>query len=395
MTFVFISYSRQDKVEVTELSNWLVSAGVECWFDRHMAAGERFRETIRDRLREARAAVVVWSDGSSVSEWVQDEASYAARLDKLIPVALPGFDKERIPLGLSGRHTIEINDTAGLSQALRRFGIEFKPDRECECKNGSARASGEYGVPLFDSLLAERDEELCLRLRRIRDPIAEQLRRIPVTHYSHDSLSHAVQCTNLGAELFEEAILNQLSPYETFVFGLFCFVHDIGMAPRSGISPERIYQGHTVHAQRYVEQLGDQGVLGSGEVADVATLCLMHNKELSRAKIHFNRCGTGDARLAILFSMFRIVDMLDVETQAGEILRIKPEIVGQVIGSLCFEPEKRRLTIWRGSRIEDDHFAQWEDFFRERIRGFNKELREVNASVKWSVAQQPPSGMRT
>jgi len=52
------------------------------WWDRALASGDRFRPEITAALDAARAAVVVWTDGSVDSDWVYAEAD---RPDTFLP----------------------------------------------------------------------------------------------------------------------------------------------------------------------------------------------------------------------------------------------------------------------------------------------------------------------
>jgi hypothetical protein len=187
-------------------------------------------------------------------------------------------------------------------------------------------------------------------------------------------------------ELFADSIEEQLSSVEVFILGVFCFVHDIGMASRPGMTPEQLYRAHNVYAQEYAFGLGHDGSLEPDEVEAVAALCLMHNKDLNRARVHFSKIRSINARLGVIFAMFRLVDMLDVETQPGEMLRIKPEIVAQVIGEIDFDPSCREITIWKGQSVGDRDFRTWSNFFDAKLQTLNEELRSINAAVTWQSA---------
>jgi hypothetical protein len=392
MPFVFISYSRQDREEASALAKVLQSQGIEVWWDNDLSPGDRFDHVLEQRIRAAEAVVVIWSDGSCISHWVLSEARLARDLNKLIPVHLPGFNLRRIPFHLNDIHSIDLNQTGTLVQALQKFmplKIEQIPSIDSEFEEKST-----YRIPLFDSALEKKSPARCRRLQELRaQHIQPTLEKIPITHYSHDSHSHAVQCTNLVTELFLDAMSMHLTELELFILGVFCYVHDIGMDARPGMEPERIYKSHNVYAQEFVFKLRKKQLLDDIEADCVAALCLMHNKDLERARPHFE-FATG-IRLAVIFSMFRIADMLDVETQSGEILRIKPEIVAQVIGELEFDRTSRTVKIWRGYDIEDDEFTQWSNFFSTRLQSLNEELRKVDAEISWEAVEVVPSGIQS
>ena len=80
------------------------SAGHEVWWDRHIQGGSRFSDEIDRALKDAEAVVVMWSDASVASAWVQDEAAEGRDSGRLVPVALGGC---RPPLGFRQFHTID------------------------------------------------------------------------------------------------------------------------------------------------------------------------------------------------------------------------------------------------------------------------------------------------
>jgi hypothetical protein len=76
--------------EALERRGWPV------WWDRDIQAGQAFREVIAKALADASGVVVLWSEGSVVSEWVLEEAQEAKARNILIPAML---DEVRQPLG--------------------------------------------------------------------------------------------------------------------------------------------------------------------------------------------------------------------------------------------------------------------------------------------------------
>jgi hypothetical protein len=119
MTDVFISYSSTNRDMAQEMAAELVSLGYSVWWDTNLIAGDRFRETITTRLKEARAVVVIWTEESIRSDWVLFEADAAAKRGTLIPVRISKLPVDRIPppFGLS-HHIITLSDRAALHKAL-------------------------------------------------------------------------------------------------------------------------------------------------------------------------------------------------------------------------------------------------------------------------------------
>lgn len=77
MADVFISYKRADRVWAERISAALSEAGISCWWDTSLVAGEHFNQAIDRELRACRCVVVIWSEAAHNSRWVQAEALQA------------------------------------------------------------------------------------------------------------------------------------------------------------------------------------------------------------------------------------------------------------------------------------------------------------------------------
>jgi hypothetical protein len=71
---VFISYKREDRAWAERIDAALRERGWSTWWDTSLVAGEHFNEAIDRELAAARCVVVVWSEGSRKSRWVNAEA---------------------------------------------------------------------------------------------------------------------------------------------------------------------------------------------------------------------------------------------------------------------------------------------------------------------------------
>ena len=111
MSRVFLSYARDDLDAAKSLAEALSQAGHEVWWDHHLHAGSRFAAEIDRQLKQAEAVVVLWSEISVNSAWVQDEAAEGRDSGRLVPVAL-GAAKP--PLGFRQFHTITMASRNGL-----------------------------------------------------------------------------------------------------------------------------------------------------------------------------------------------------------------------------------------------------------------------------------------
>ena len=113
MADVFLSYAREDEAAAKQLAEGISRAGYEVWWDRHIQGGSRFSTEIDRALKGAKVVVVLWSEASVDSAWVQDEAAEGRDSGRLVPVSLAGT---RPPLGFRQFHTVELgklNDNAG------------------------------------------------------------------------------------------------------------------------------------------------------------------------------------------------------------------------------------------------------------------------------------------
>jgi adenylate cyclase len=107
---VFLSYAREDEAAAKQLADGVGRAGHDVWWDRHIQGGSRFSAEIDRELKSADAVVVLWSDASVESAWVQDEAAEGRDSGRLVPVSLNG---SRPPLGFRQFHTVELADDLG------------------------------------------------------------------------------------------------------------------------------------------------------------------------------------------------------------------------------------------------------------------------------------------
>jgi adenylate cyclase len=122
---VFLSYAREDADSARQLAEAIGRAGHEIWWDRHLHGGSQFATEIDKALKNAEAVVVLWTDSSVNSAWVQDEAAEGRDTGRLVPISLNGC---RPPLGFRQFHTVELGawngdgDPAHLDELLEAIG---------------------------------------------------------------------------------------------------------------------------------------------------------------------------------------------------------------------------------------------------------------------------------
>jgi tetratricopeptide (TPR) repeat protein len=96
MADIFISYASEDRNRVRPLAEALQERGFNVWWDRSLAAGQDYTAIIEKELKTAKAVIVVWTQSSTNSTFVRDEAGRARDEGRLVPVML---DNVQIPLG--------------------------------------------------------------------------------------------------------------------------------------------------------------------------------------------------------------------------------------------------------------------------------------------------------
>jgi len=87
---VFISYGRSTEHEAHRIAEALRSHGFDVWRDDEIPANRAYSEVIEERLKGAKAVVVVWSAEAAKSHWVRAEADQAREAGTLIQVTVDG-----------------------------------------------------------------------------------------------------------------------------------------------------------------------------------------------------------------------------------------------------------------------------------------------------------------
>jgi predicted nucleotide-binding protein len=98
---VFISYARPDAFIAQALAAELKALGVETWIDyANLEIGEDWSQAIAEGLRSADGVVIIASEKSAKSDWVQREMRLAVRTEvPLLPVVVD--DYAHLPADLS------------------------------------------------------------------------------------------------------------------------------------------------------------------------------------------------------------------------------------------------------------------------------------------------------
>jgi adenylate cyclase len=109
MSDIFISYARSTGVQAQAVAEALRALGYDVWRDDDLPAHRSYAEVIAERLKAAKAVVVVWSAEAANSEWVQSEAGHARAIHKLVQLRV---DDAVLPMPFD---RIQCADLAGWS----------------------------------------------------------------------------------------------------------------------------------------------------------------------------------------------------------------------------------------------------------------------------------------
>ena len=193
MSFVFVSYFRENKAEIAGLLERFRDAKIPYWIDEEgMEGGELWRAKIARKIDEAAAFLFCFSSvyyerpGSYVHQELEIAQAKAARMHAsvtwIVPVALDGAPIPEIRIGsdgaLSDHHVIQL-DGGGMDECVRRLSdLIVNPSLNM----ASIRlSSAGLGLPLFievnDQLLTTSGEFIS-----VRDYQEEYERRHPGGH---------------------------------------------------------------------------------------------------------------------------------------------------------------------------------------------------------------------
>ncbi len=90
MADIFISYARLDEPQAERVAQALRAAGYAVWRDDELPAHRAYSEVIEERLKAARAVVVLWSAEAAKSQWVRAEADSARAAGILVQASIDG-----------------------------------------------------------------------------------------------------------------------------------------------------------------------------------------------------------------------------------------------------------------------------------------------------------------
>jgi adenylate cyclase len=90
MADIFVSYGRSTEAQAQQVAEALRGAGYSVWRDDELPAHRAYGDVIEERLRGAKAVVVLWSTEAARSQWVRAEADIAREAGTLVQVTVDG-----------------------------------------------------------------------------------------------------------------------------------------------------------------------------------------------------------------------------------------------------------------------------------------------------------------
>ncbi len=90
MSEVFVSYARSDEPQATDVAAALRAEGYRVWRDDELPAHRAYADVIEERIKGAKAVVVLWSAEAARSQWVRAEADAARAVGTLVQATVDG-----------------------------------------------------------------------------------------------------------------------------------------------------------------------------------------------------------------------------------------------------------------------------------------------------------------
>lgn len=144
MADIFISYSKKHARLTVDLARDLEAEGYTTWWDYNLRPGDPFPKEIARQIDYAKAVIVIWTESSVGSDWVQSEAAQAHGQNKLMTVRDAALDLSAIPHPFKNRHTSDVTDRRSILAALASRGIH-----PSNAKSGVASAERSFFGSLF------------------------------------------------------------------------------------------------------------------------------------------------------------------------------------------------------------------------------------------------------
>lgn len=232
MTRIFMSYAREDRSRVEQISAALEAAGYKVWWDHQIKGGSFFAEEINRELLESDVVTVLWSQAALASNWVLDEAAEGRDMAKLVPLVIDG---SRPPLGYRQYQTIDlscwdggslptllvesINKLAGSAEVVPTGALPPKKRRTTICVLPFTNMSGDPQQEYFSdgitediitdlskvSALAVVARSTAFALKGKSIDVVQACRQLGATHLLEGSVRKSGDRVRIAAQLIDGA----------------------------------------------------------------------------------------------------------------------------------------------------------------------------------------------
>jgi uncharacterized membrane protein YhaH (DUF805 family) len=110
MADIFISYAREDSERTAHVARSLEALGYDVFWDFEIPPGENWSDYTQNKLAQSKIMIVLWSEQSTGSQWVREEARLGRDANKLIPVML---DHVSAPFGFGEVQSADLTSWTG------------------------------------------------------------------------------------------------------------------------------------------------------------------------------------------------------------------------------------------------------------------------------------------
>ncbi len=149
----FISYTRADHAIASSLTKELEKLGVTVWSDFKLMPGDAWREVILEALRLTKTVLVIITEESANSDWVQEEirTALANRSELVIPVLIGSYDL--LPIELRSIQAVRVQNTNEMPEAAKSIA-----DRLSGIRNIQPELASENLSALANNLACEAEK---------------------------------------------------------------------------------------------------------------------------------------------------------------------------------------------------------------------------------------------
>jgi adenylate cyclase len=164
MSDIFVSYARSTERQAQQVAEALRVLGYAVWRDDELPAHRAYGEVIEERLRSAKAVVVIWSADAARSQWVRAEADVAREAGTLVQVSVDGTMP---PIPFNQIQCADLNgwsgdtETAGWAKIVSSVGSlvgDARPVAEAERPSAPAKRVAICVLP-FINMSGDAEQE--------------------------------------------------------------------------------------------------------------------------------------------------------------------------------------------------------------------------------------------